>query len=106
MEPVYKPVPKPHSKAVDKPVQSDKTHRETVLELSQTAEKTRIPSEDLSSDPRSMSPHEKVQCASGESSLYETHSIDTNSHPRGDSEDGNFNSDPPPVRSAALVPQH
>lgn len=98
MEPSYKPVPKPRCKPLDKPVQSD-----AVSEVSQTVEKARTPSEGSSSDVLSRSARENVPCAPGESNPNETHSNDTNSHSEGDSEDGNFNSDPPPVGSAALV---
>lgn len=98
VEPFYKPIPKPRCKPLDKPVQSD-----TVPEVSQTVEKARTPSESSNSGVVSSSARENVPCVAGERSPNETHSNDTDSHSRGDSEDGNFNSDPPPV-SAALVP--
>ncbi|XP_039662293.1 centrosomal protein of 162 kDa isoform X2 [Perca fluviatilis] len=88
-EPLYKPVPKPRCKAPDKPVQLDTTHKDAVLEVSQTAERHRTPSYDSLSSPA----QEILQCVSGERSPDETYSDDTlpastESHSQGDSEDG------------------
>lgn len=87
-EPFYKPVPQPRSK---KTAQLDEARTDTVLEVSQSH---RTPSTDSHSDT-----HENLQCVSGERSPDETHSKDTppartDSHSQGDSEDGNFNSNP------------
>lgn len=89
-EPFYKPVPQPRSK---KTAQLDETRTDTVLEVSQSH---RTPSTDSHSDSHT---HENLQCVSGERSPDETHSKDTppartDSHSQGDSEDGNFNSNP------------
>lgn len=96
-EPIYKPVPKPRSSALDKLVQLVKTHKDTVSEVSQTVERHRTSSDVSCSDSLSSPTHENLQCMSGERSPDETHSNDTppastDSHSQGDSGDGNFNS--------------
>lgn len=93
MEPFYKPVPKPRTKAVDKLIQLAKNQRHTVFEAN-------APSKDSTSD----STHENFECVSGESSLYETHPSECDGPFNGDCEDSNFNSDAP-FGSAALAPQ-
>lgn len=96
-EPFYKPVPKPRSNALDKLVQSVRTHKDTVLEVSQTVERHRTLSDVSRSDSLSSPSHENFQRMSGERNPDETHSNDTppastDSHSQSDSGDGNFNS--------------
>ncbi|XP_067367219.1 centrosomal protein of 162 kDa isoform X3 [Channa argus] len=93
VEHFYKPVSKPRCRDLDKPVQLDKTHKDTVLEPSQTVKRARTPVEDLSSDALMSSTPEKPQCISGESSPDRTHSgrtspASTNSHSQWDTEKG------------------
>ncbi|KAJ4931165.1 hypothetical protein JOQ06_025463 [Pogonophryne albipinna] len=87
-DPVYKPVPKPRRKALDEPIQSDNTHTDAVLEVCQTVERHRTPSD--GSDSRS-SP--TLPSDSGERSPEDTLSDDppavsSHSHSQRDSGDG------------------
>lgn len=95
-EPFHKPVPKPRSKALDKLVDLDVMHKNTVLEVSQTVERQRTSSDDWHSASLSLT-HDDHQCVSGQRSPDETHCNDTppaSTDSQGDSEDGNFNSKP------------
>ncbi|XP_076593751.1 centrosomal protein of 162 kDa isoform X3 [Chaetodon auriga] len=92
-EPSHKPIPKPRSKALDKPLQLDENHKDRASEVPQTVERHRAPPDDSRSDSMSSSTHENLQCVSGETSHDETHSNDsppasTDSQGQGDSEDG------------------
>ncbi|KAM9352865.1 centrosomal protein of 162 kDa [Symphorus nematophorus] len=92
-EPFYKPVPKPRSRALDKPVQLDETRGDPVSEVSQTVERHRTPSDDSRSDSVSSPTHENHQSESGDRSSDGTYSNDstpatTDSLSQGDSEDG------------------
>ncbi|XP_030250867.1 centrosomal protein of 162 kDa isoform X6 [Sparus aurata] len=89
-EPFHKPVPKPRSKALDKLVDLDVTHKNTVLEVSQTVERQRTSSDDWHSASLSLT-HDDHQCVSGQRSPDETHCNDTppaSTDSQGDSEDG------------------
>lgn len=98
-EPFHKPIPKPRSKALDKALLLDETHRDRDLEIPQTVERHRAPSDDSSSDSASSPTRGNLQCVSGEGSHDETHSNDSppasaGSHSQGDGDDGNFSSNP------------
>lgn len=97
VEPFYKPVPKPRSKA---PLQLDETQKDTVVEVSQ--ERHRTPSNDSRFDSLSSSTLENLECESEERSPDETHSNYTPPASTDNSEDGNFNSKP--FGGVALVP--
>lgn len=106
--PLSKPVPKPRSNAPDKQAQLAKTHKDTVLDVSQTVERHRTPSDVSRSNSLSSPTHENLQCTSGDGSPDATHSNDppavsTDSHSQGDSEDGNFFSNSLIVSHQSLV---
>ncbi|KAM7382365.1 hypothetical protein PAMP_002096 [Pampus punctatissimus] len=81
-EPFYKPVPKPRRKA------ANKTHKHTVMEISQTMARERTPTDDFCSDSLSSPTHENIQNASGETLSNDTTEASTDSHSQGNSEDG------------------
>lgn len=94
------PLAKPGSKALDNPAQSAESHRDTVLEVSQTVEQATTPTKDLICDTFNGSRQEKLQCASRDSNLDDRSS--NQSHSLDDCEDGNVTSSPPFVGSVTV----